>query len=78
LLEGSPYTEGVYLSIVSGYDLRNDGAMQTGWQKKTINLPTALEGRYIIAVIAAYRDSGTATGSFAALIDDITIYNRGE
>jgi len=67
---------GVYLSSVAGYNLRNDGAPEEGWQKKTVDLPAATEGRYITAVVATYRDDGNAADSFAALIDDITIYRR--
>ena len=64
---------GDYLSDIAGYNLRNEGSPQNGWQKKTVNFHTAMEGHYITAVIAAYRDNGTATGNFAALIDDIII-----
>ena len=67
--------DGAYLSGVAGYNLRNDGMPQNGWQKKTVVLPAALNGRYITAVIIAYKDDGTAGGSFAALVDDIVIGN---
>ena len=67
---------GVYLSETAGYNLHNDGPPQNGWQKKTVNIPAVLEGRYITEVIIAYRDNSTATGSFAALIDDIVILNN--
>jgi hypothetical protein len=67
---------GSYLSASAGYNVRNDGAAQSGWQKKTVAIPGALANRYITAVIVAYKDSGTATGSFAALIDDIIISNN--
>jgi hypothetical protein len=67
---------GLYLRNVTGYDLQNDGSPQNGWQRKTVNLPASLNGRYITEVIAAYTDNGTTTGNFAALIDDIIIYNR--
>ena len=67
---------GSYLSAAAGYNLRNDGSPQNGWQRKIATLPAALEGRYITAVIVAYRDSGAATGNFAAQIDDIIIANN--
>jgi hypothetical protein len=66
---------GTYVSTMSGYNLQNDGAAQSGWQKKTVNLPN-LNGRYITAVVVAYKDTGTATGNFATSIDDIIIENR--
>ncbi|MCL2762112.1 MAG: hypothetical protein FWD36_02745 [Treponema sp.] len=65
-----------YLSDVTGYNLRDDGPVQDGWQRKIVDIPAAQAGRYITDVIVVYRDTGTATGNFAALIDDIMIYNR--
>ena len=51
----------------------NTGHPQNGWQQRTLAIPASLDGRYITAVIIAYRDSGTASGGFTALIDDIII-----
>ena len=65
---------GAYLSNTAAP--QNDGAAQSGWQKKKVDLPESLNGRYITAVIIAYKDNGTATGGFAALIDDIVISNQ--
>ena len=67
---------GVYLSSVPGYSLRNDGSPQNGWQRKTVSIPASQQGRYITAVIIAYRDNGTQAGNFAALIDDIIIHSN--
>jgi hypothetical protein len=67
---------GSYLSSSAGYNVRNDGAAQGGWQKKTVAIPGALANRYITAVIVTYKDSAATTGSFAALIDDIIISNN--
>ena len=64
---------GAYVSASAA--AQNTGSPQNGWQQRTLSLPAALSGRYITAVIVAYRDSGTATGNFAALIDDIIIRN---
>ena len=58
--------DGTYISNATG-------PSGSGWQQKTLSIPNSLEGRYITAVIIAYRDSGTETGSFEALIDDIII-----
>jgi hypothetical protein len=66
----------VYLSNTAGYNVRNDGAPQNGWQKKTVNIPGSPANRYITAVMVVYSDKGTATGSFSALIDDIIISNN--
>ena len=62
---------GAYLS--ASVAVQNTGSPQGGWQQRTLTLPAALNGRYITAVIAAYIDSGTAAGNFAALLDDIVI-----
>ena len=65
-----------YLSDLSGYNVQNTGVPINGWQQKTVYMPAAANGRYITEVLAAYIDKGTATGSFAALIDDIIISNN--
>ena len=62
---------GVYVS--DSASAQNTGPAQGGWQQRTLNIPAALNGRYITGVIVGYRDSSAATGSFAALIDDIII-----
>ena len=62
---------GVYVSASAS--AQNTGTPQDGWQHKTLALPADLNDRYITAVIIAYRDTGTAIGNFAALIDDISI-----
>ena len=69
---------GIFLSNVPGFNLQRLGTPQNGWQRKTVTLPAVLsqQGRYITAVVVAYRDTGTATGSFAAMIDDIEIHTR--
>jgi len=67
---------GSYLSDVTGYNLRNDGPAQSGWQRKTISLPAALNGQYITEVLITYKDNGDTTGNFTAMIDDIIIYKN--
>lgn len=67
---------GNYLSGLSGYSMQNTGTPVNGWQQKTVNLPAAVDGHYITEVIVAYKDAGTATGSFSAWIDDIIIGNK--
>ena len=64
-------SNGTYLS--SAATVQDTGTPVNGWQQKTVNIPTAWNGSYITEVIVAYRDSGTTTGNFAALIDDIII-----
>ena len=64
---------GVYVSASAA--AQNTGTLQSGWQQRTLNIPAALNGRYITAVIVAYRDNGTSAGNFAAFIDDISINN---
>ena len=68
---------GDYVSDVTGKAPENDGSPQNGWQQKNVTLPASLNGSYITAVIIAYRDSGSETGDFAALIDDIIIDKTG-
>ena len=65
--------DGTYIS--DSLAAQNTGTPQGGWQQRTLTLPAALNGRYITAVIVAYRDSASAAGSFAAFIDDIIISN---
>ena len=62
---------GVYVS--DSVSAQNTGSPQGVWQQRTLNIPASLNGSFITAVIIAYRDSGTAAGDFAALIDDIVI-----
>ena len=62
---------GTYVSTSAA--AQNTGSPQSGWQQRTVLLPSSLNGRYITAVIIAYRDSGAASGVFSALIDDIII-----
>jgi len=65
---------GVYVSSLA--NTQNTGSPADGWQQKTLSLPADVNNRYITDVIVAYRDTGTATGNFAACIDDITIANN--
>ena len=64
---------GAYLSTSAA--AQNTGSPQGGWQQRTIVLPASLNSRYITAILVAYMDSGSATGNFTALIDDISITN---
>ena len=66
------FDDSVFASDMPEYSLQ-DGAAEKSWQQKTFALPASLNGRYITAVIVAYRDKGTAAGNFAALLDDIVI-----
>jgi hypothetical protein len=65
---------GTYVSTMSGYNLQGTASVNN-WVQRTVDLPN-LNGRYITAVIVAYRDTGTETGNFTALIDDIVVENR--
>ena len=62
---------GAYLSSVA--TASNVGSPVNGWQQKKVDLPAAWNGQYITEVLITYRDTGTATGGFAALVDDIII-----
>ena len=66
------FNDGNFASDLPEYTLQ-DGVSENPWQQKIFALSDSLEGTYITAVIVAYRDNGAAAGSFAALIDDISI-----
>jgi hypothetical protein len=63
-------------TYLSGTATVTSGETVDGWQRKTINIPANWANSYITEVIIAYKDTGTTTGSFVALIDDIEIKNR--